>query len=119
MERSRGDHARLLDKLPKFARKRGGRDSISERTTYILIAGFALFVVGVFFLGQYTAGVVVKANTKAIYDQGYAVGEASGINKMQLQCADQLLALRDNCKGGWISPDMHFGLVNLTPGGSP
>ena len=85
----------------------------SKWETYILFAGFALFVVGVFFLGQYTAGMTVKSNVKAIYDQGFAIGEASGMNKMQLQCIDELVALRDNCKGGWIVPNMQFGNVNL------
>lgn len=89
----------------------------SKWETYILFAGFALFVVGIFFLGQYTAGMVVTANTKAIYDQGFTAGDVSGQHKMQIQCAQELAALKDNCKGGWLVPDMQFGNVNLTPGG--
>lgn len=35
-EHARGDHARLLDRLPKLARKRGGMGSVSERTTALM-----------------------------------------------------------------------------------
>lgn len=84
----------------------------SKWEIYILFIGFALFVVGVLWLGMYLGNSFSDANIKAVYDQGFKTGEASGMHKMQNQCYDQLLAMKDNCKG-WYNPSMRFGLVDL------
>ena len=96
----------------------GRFDALTGRKRYevyiivlIVIGGMA----GAFFLGSWTTTNNTTVISQQIYNQGFAVGEAKGINRMQAQCADELVALRDNCKPGcWINPDMRFGNVNLT-----
>jgi hypothetical protein len=78
----------------------------------LVIAAAALY--GAFLLGAATSDNTHTMDVKAIYDQGFTAGEASGMHKMQLQCANELAALRDNCKGGWLIPNMQFGNVNIS-----
>ena len=81
---------------------------------YILLLMVIGGMAGAFYLGAYTTQQTTNIASQQIYNQGVAAGEARGMNKMQSQCANELVALRDNCKPGcWVNPDMRFGNVEL------
>ncbi len=83
---------------------------------YIIVLMVIGGMIGAFFLGSWTTTNNTRVISQQIYDQGFTAGEASGMHRMQLQCAGELLALRDNCEA-WTVPNMRFGNVNLTGNG--
>lgn len=84
---------------------------------YLYIAGTfiiaALALYGAFWLGTETANNTHTMDVKAIYDQGFAAGEARGMLKMQTQCDDKTLSIVRNCKE-WYTPGLRFGDITLT-----
>jgi len=81
---------------------------------YIVLLMFIGGMAGAFYLGGRVATDGTAIAVKQIYDQGYAVGEAKGIQQANAQCDQKLRSLFANCKE-WETPGLNYG-VNLTGG---
>lgn len=84
---------------------------------YIILLMFIGGMAGSFFLGSYMTTQNTNVISQQIYDQGFAAGEARGMNKMQTQCDGEVASLARNCKE-WYDTNLRFQNIDLTTYGS-
>lgn len=79
----------------------------------LIILGTAL---GCFYLGAHMTTENTNVMEQAIYDHGYTVGYAAGINQGNTQCGSSLRSLIANCNS-WETAPERLG-INLAAGGT-
>lgn len=91
-----------------------------SRQRLLMVIVVALIVAGTgaacFYLGAHMVTENTNVIEQGIYNHGYIVGFAAGINQSNTQCDQKLRSLHANCNS-WEVPPERLG-INLTAGGT-